>query len=652
MKKFTVSLILLLLIGSTGSFLKAVEEDPVLQKMLQVLKTYEQGIDDDLVLKLNEYIRKKRREKESRRACENELLLFLADDISAAAALEACRHLRILGSNRSVPVLTEMLLNKDSTDMARYVLEKIPGQEAQDALQQALEQSTGDIRLGLIASLGQRGDSGAVRLLGKLLSTPDIEAAKAAIRALGHIPDPQAEELLSRSLSTSFEPIKTETAAALINCAERYLRQKDNRSAVSFYNKVINSSVPIPMRQAAQQGKISASAGTAGQQILELLLAEDQDMYGPAIDMIGPGLEQTKIENICSILPRLPEQNQAQLLLRLIGFKGPEVFSAATTALKSESLLVRAAALNVLSRTGGTASIDLLVDFAVGAKGREQTAARTALWDLTGSDVDTEILSRLNQESRPKIRNELIQCIGERRIVMGKELLFKAALSEYSDNRISAVRALKYVAEPEDLPSMLSILEKLEQDFEQMEMVTTTAVVAGRIYKRDDRANAVEWVLEDTDNDRFRGVLLRILGKIGDNSSIDLVRNALQDSNQEIVDAAVRALADWPQVTARDDVLGIARTSDNPVHHVLALRAYVRLITSEDYRKPEGVVASLKEASDLSTRPEEKILILGHLPRFACSDGLKLAEFMLADKDVQAEAELAVIQIRRRLEQR
>jgi len=199
---------------------------------------------------------------------------------------------------------------------------------------------------------------------------------------------------------------------------------------------------------------------------------------------------------------------------------------------------------------------------------------------------------------------------------------------------------------------MLSILEKLEQDFEQMEMVTTTAVVAGRIYKRDDRANAVEWVLEDTDNDRFRGVLLRVLGKIGDNSSIDLVRNALQDSNQEIVDAAVRALADWPQVTARDDVLGIARTSDNPVHHVLALRAYVRLITSEDYRKPEGVVASLKEASDLSTRPEEKILILGHLPRFACSDGLKLAEFMLADKDVQAEAELAVIQIRRRLEQR
>lgn len=650
MKKIAICLLCGLLWGIFGTDLKATQGDPELRKILLMLKTYEQGRNDDLILKLNAHIRSKRQDQASRQACENEMLLFLADDISPAATLEACRHLRIIGSDRSVPLLTKMLLQKVTTDVARYALEIIPGPAAQHALQLALAQSQGDMKIGLINTLGKRGDPGAVLLLGRLLNDPDQGAAQAAVRALGQIPDPRAVELLSRTLTNSSNPLRMESGFALLYCAERYLRQKNLSSASSIYGKLLDSATTVPLRRAALRGMIAASPETGGQLILETLQAEDQVLYGPAIDMIGPGLKPTTIEKVCLTLPHLPEQNQAQLLLSLTGFERPEVFSAATTALSSGSGSVRLAALKALSRIGGTAGIDLLLDFASGAKGHEQTAARFALWDLGGSDVDTEILARLSRESRPEIQNELIQCIGERRIKQGKDLLFQTTLSEHSVNRISAVRALKNIAGPEDIPRMLSTLEQLEMDFEQMEMVVAAALVAGRIYNKEDRADAVVWQLGETENDQFRCLLLRILGKIGDDSSLYLIRNALLEKNQVIVDAAVRALADWPQTTARDDIIDIARTSENPVHRVLALQAYVRLIGSEEFRKPEGVVASLKEAMNLTSRPEEKILILGILPRFSCPDGLQLAESLLVDNTVKAEAELAAEQIRRRLE--
>jgi hypothetical protein len=74
------------------------------------------------------------------------------------------------------------------------------------------------------------------------------------------------------------------------------------------------------------------------------------------------------------------------------------------------------------------------------------------------------------------------------------------------------------------------------------------------------------------------------------------------------------------------------------------------MMKMDRFRSPEGAVRSLKEALALSSRPEEKIMILGALPQFACKDALKLAESLLQEDNVKAEAELAVDKIKKRLE--
>jgi hypothetical protein len=180
-------------------------------------------------------------------------------------------------------------------------------------------------------------------------------------------------------------------------------------------------------------------------------------------------------------------------------------------------------------------------------------------------------------------------------------------------------------------------------------MEDTIAVVARTNPRELARAGEVKARIADEKDSKKRADLLRVLGKIGDDSALPLVRDALGDVDATVVDAAVRALADWPTITARDDVLEIAEASLALNHRVLAVRAYVRMIGLEPNRAAEGAAADLLKVLSLAPRPEEKKLVLGLLGRFPCVTALKTAESFLADPTVAAEAKVAADRIRKAL---
>ena len=66
-----------------------------------------------------------------------------------------------------------MLLKPDTSQMARYVLEQIPGEAAAAALRVGLDGLQGKLLLGVINSLGARKDAAAVPALEKLAGDRD-----------------------------------------------------------------------------------------------------------------------------------------------------------------------------------------------------------------------------------------------------------------------------------------------------------------------------------------------------------------------------------------------------------------------------------------------------------------------------------------------
>ncbi len=630
--------------------LNAVQSGQNLKEILQQLTTYKQGRNDELILKLNDYIRKYRKSPESRAVCEGELLFFLDSDATLEAKMEACRHLRIIGSEKSVPVLEKKLLKKETTDMARYVLEKIPAISAEKALLNALSITQGDTRLGIISSLGQRRVAAAVAPLGRLIHGSEVESALAAVTALGWIATPEAVEVLAETLSTTTGNIKIQTVSSLLKCAEKFQPQEQQKKAAEIYDALLSADIPASLRRAAGRGKILTGGDKAGLIILDILKSGDKEIYTPAIGMISGDLDDSSLKALCNILPELPLENQAQLLTVLARFQRPEVRAVIEEAVKSQEKRVRIAALAALGSLGNASMVNYFALYAAESTGVEQSTARNALWNLKGEGVDEAVLAGLEKNKDAQLRNELIRCIKERRIKEGQPVLFTIIREAESENRIQAIKALKVLAVPADLSRLIDLMLELQGEREQNEMTVTIAAVAGKIAEPHKRGAALVAIIPEVIDVNIRAALYRTLGKIGDDSTLPVLRWALGGNSSDIQDAAIRALAEWPTLTARDDLFRIAKASKDPTHQVLALRAYIRLIGREKYRLPEAVVSSLQAALKIARRSEEKKAVLGILPKFICLDALELAESLLEDQDVKSEAQAAIEKLKEELE--
>jgi HEAT repeat protein len=277
---------------------------------------------------------------------------------------------------------------------------------------------------------------------------------------------------------------------------------------------------------------------------------------------------------------------------------------------------------------------------------------------LPGKDVDEAVLFWLVGSPSEAVKNELIQAVAERRIMSGKALLMTAAGSAPLGNSPEAAKALRAVGSPGDIPDLLQILLGLSDEQAQEGIANTIGALAQKISDPYSRAKDIEALLAPAPDSKSKPVtdipkrclLYRVLGRIGDDSSLPLLRAALKDHEAQIQDAAIRALADWPNSTPCEDVLEIATRSPNLTHQVLALRGYIRMVGLEEYQSPKAAVRSLKTALDLAARADEKRLVLGALPDFTCPEALTLAESLLTVEGVREEAQAAIDKIKEAFE--
>ncbi len=622
---------------------------PDLDQILESVSTYDYGKDEEVLSRLRDYVRAHRNSEESKKECEKQLAHFLESDATIAAKLSVCRQLREIGSEASVSVLGKMLLQQDLSDLARYALEKIPGDVAEQALVQGLSRSEGKIQLGIIDSLGNREARSSVSHLARVLSGSDEEAALASARVLGKIASPEASAVLSKSLGQASGVLKEQIGFSLLNCADGHLEIGDTEEAKKIYEQLIQGGFPLQVRQAAIRGRIASSGDAARNMVFDALNGDDKDWYAPAIALVNDFFDSSTIKEVLPLLPKLPTESQVQLLEALSLYRDNAVRASLVSAARSEDLMVRLAALKALEKAGNYTVIEFLALRAAQSRGEEQLAARNSLWGLKCGQANATILTGVVKAKDEAVQYEMIQAIGERRIKEGMSLLLSKALNSSDRNRKQAIKGLKNIASLPDLPRLVKIMLEMEKESDQLEMADTITAVTIKSPQLTGRASPVVDELESMTDVKRRCALFRTLGKIGDDSSLPVLRTALTDKNPDVRDAAVRALAEWPTPSAREDLLHIARTSETSVHKILALQAYIRMIGMEPYRSPKSAVFSLQGVLDIA-RPEEKKLVLGILPAFASPDALELAQDLLQEKEVEAEARLAIEKIKERLE--
>jgi HEAT repeat protein len=228
------------------------------EKALKALKAYDWGKSRKDLNPIDQAIVDTHGDAAARKKLETQFEAILKSDASRAAKDHACRKLRVIGTAACVPTLASQLTDKERSHMARYALESIPAPEAGKALEAALSKVKGELKVGVISSLGVRQESGSVSALGKLVGDGDAAVARSAAYALGAIRSPEAAKALS-SASPKAAPAKSAVSDAKLSCAESLLAGGKKSDALALYKSLAGKEQPKHVRLAATRGMLACA---------------------------------------------------------------------------------------------------------------------------------------------------------------------------------------------------------------------------------------------------------------------------------------------------------------------------------------------------------------------------------------------------------
>lgn len=625
---------------------------PTIEAILKALSVYDGGIESAAVWQLRDFVLARAGDPAGLAACEATLLAFLKTSATAPAKAAAARQLRLMAADTALPALQAMAIDPRLVDYAIYVLQPMPGTAADAALIKALAIAKGSARTAIIVALGDRRAADAVAALTPALGQADV--AVAAATALGRIGTPAAADALRGAASRATGSLKPAIASALLACAEARLASNERAAAAAIYDSVAALSTPAAplsdaVRRAVAIGRIAAAESRAPAVLLELLRGGDPLGRDAAVASIRDVFAPDAIGPVCDAVPALPESVQMQVLAALVAYPGPRISATVTLLMASPSADIRAAAIRTFAAYGGgePGAAVRLAGLAARTRGGEQAAARWALGNLKGAAVDADILGMLAKPASDALAVEAMVAAADRRLFLGRPAIADLLASPARPVRLQALKSLRELGTPSDGAAVLDLLIATDDDVEGLEAEKTIGALMAMVRNPDARGRLLRGKLVAVPPAApppaaARARMLAVLPLTGDNSTLPLLRQALQDPDSAVVDAAARALAEWPTPAVRDDLRALAKDAAVDTHRLLAVRGLIRVIGLEAYRQPNAAVADLTVALGLATRPEERKLVLGALPSFGCPEAVALATSLLTDPDVKAEAQAAV----------
>ncbi|MDT8301168.1 MAG: family 16 glycoside hydrolase [Sedimentisphaerales bacterium] len=554
-----------------------------------------------------------------------------------------CRMLRRVGSAKSVPALSKLLADRELSHMARFALQDVAAPEAGDALRQSLTELDGNRKIGVIGSIGQRGDRKAVPELAKLITDGNVDIACAAIDALGRIGGSQAAHALTSAQVPA--SLKATGDNARLMCADTMLTEGQSDDAVEIYRKMIAPANSTWIRIAAYKGLVRAEKDKAVPHVLALLKDKDLDLQRAAGKFITemPGTAIT--EALAEQLQQLSGEAQIVLLSALEARSDKAAAPYVAKAVASRNGSVRLAAAKALGILGSSSDVELLADVSA-ADDEAGKAAMESLSRISAPGVAEELIGIAQSSAQNQVRVNVIQTLINRRQTEAIPALFSVTEDSNRNIRQTAYKALGELSGQQELPEMVSILLAAKSDADRTGIERAMVDIVTRLDEPD--AAPVIAGLTDADN-TARPHLLTVLSRIGGQQTLEAVRDQLRTGSAEIKKAAIRAMADWPEATPLEDLMKIAKSERDSTNQVLALRGYIKLLGIPANRSAAETVTLLAEAMSVAKRDDEKKAVLSALSKYPCKEALALAEQWKEIPGLTAEAELALKKIKEAL---
>ncbi len=627
--------------GATGTVINKSEID----KKLAAIVNYEHGMSREPLIAVEKLIRESQNQPEQRKYIELQLAELLSE-----ATLECksfiCRQLWFIGTADSVPAIAKLLKDEETADIACYAIGQNPSPEAGKALRDALDKVSPKVQIRIINLLGDRRDTQSVEAIGKLVFGAEREVGEAAVAALGKIGGIQARKILVETRAKGDSELRFAATDAYLRCAEDLVAEGKSKQATVIYKELADKDEAAIIRSAAIKGLADAGGQETVPLVIAALRDENRMVRTTARSCVRTMKGQGVTELFAGELTKTPPGEQVLLIGALADRGDVAALPAITKAAESADTEVRKAVLQAVGKLGDASSVGYLVKAATeGVSSEEKSTAINSLKLLRGSGVDDAIVKRM-QHSQPSVRSQLIQVLFERNAVGAVPALLGEAVNPDKKVRKAAFKALSRLAGEKDLPSLVKLLVKLEDDSSRREAERAVVMVSRKISETSKQADAVLAKLHGEKRVAVRCSLLRVLGGIANNNALGTLEKASKETDPAMRDTAVRALAKWPNATAAEVLLEIYSNTQNQIHRLLSLRGFVRLLALPAEERPvEKTLKMCRQAMHQAQGPAEQKLVLSGLANVSDPGALSIVEPFLQVETVKAEAAMAAIRI-------
>lgn len=579
-----------------------------LDEAWEAMPGYEHGHDMAPLLTIDRAVIEAMADAPSRAACAARLAALLeSPEATLAARQYVCLQLRQIGTPAEVPILATALRVGETSEMARHALEAIPGDESLAALRAALPELEGPALVGVVHSLGARGDTQAVPTLKALVERRETQVSEAAIRALGNIADAPSAAFLLETAERSGAPTQHVLAVALLRCADALAAAGKGEQAEAVYRKLSEEGQPLGIRAAALDALFPAQETPLAETVARWLAADDPARRRVAARRLD-ALSDAQLDALLDRLPAVDEAAQVLLLQWSVARRGGELMPLAVEMARSRNDGARRTGIGILGEIGDPSAIPLLVDVLGGGESVAD-AARDALLQLPRAEVGAALLAALDE--RPAQRGRVIDLLGRMTYYEAIDPLIELAAEDDPETYTLALQGLRTIADPDqhDVPRLVKLLLRSRPGRHADEVERTILVVCEKLPPGADRAALVLESLRDVPESDVPKYL-PLLGRLGGAEARRRIDAGLAHADPAVREAAVRALCNWPDAAVADRLLAIARDDENRTYRRWALRAFVRVVSLKSDRPEAETLAMLQEAMRLAEHDEDRGLVL------------------------------------------
>ncbi|MEL7587353.1 MAG: DUF1080 domain-containing protein [Prolixibacteraceae bacterium] len=545
--------------------------------------------------------------EEARKLAETSFLTALNQASDKEVKAYYIRELMFCGQSPTVAALAKYLETPALSSPAVATLTTIGTKEAATAIFNSLKNQSGDLQIEFIKALGTLKYKPAEAHLIAAYEKANTGEQLQILTALAGIGGPASAKLFKQAAQKA--GYAADPAGTMVSYFD-YARQLARNGEVKLSNSLASAAMKnctkkeqLHFRSAALEILRANQAEASTPLLLKELKNSDKAYRNAVLRIAGNNLNSKESDQWVSVFSKVPSETQAELLFFLAPRQEENILSELILpSLGSTDASVRQQAIQALVINQKTVAIPTLLDQLKQVKAEaDYPVLEEALLTACSVSECGQLAAELN-EMNDAGKTVLIRVLANRQATESFGLIEKLCTSGNAEVRLAAYTALKNIAKPKNISTLITLLEKSTG---QAETEAAQRAIINLYEAKDQPESAV--ILDALASGTQRARLIPVLPYLNDRNALKSVTSLMKSGTGAEKEAAFKALTNWSGSAALPSLYVIF--SNNDSFRDAALNAYLKQVSQAGISDDQKLLWLDKIMNQCTTSAEKNQVI-------------------------------------------